>query len=393
MSGALLQPFKDLHRARFVERPNRFVIRAELGSGELVDAYLPNPGRLRELLLPDAAVLLTRRAATSTGKTDFTAVGVLRRGRPIMLHTHLTNAAARALIEAGEIEELEGARVVSAEHTVGRSRFDFLLERRGAPLLLEVKSCTLVSERVAMFPDAVTARGARHVRELAELSRQGRATAVLFVVHWPEARIFAPDYHTDLEFARALLESRGQVQVTAVAVEWSAALELLGSRRSCLIPWPLIEGEAQDRGSYLVVLELEAEARIATGALGELRYRPGFYVYAGSAMTNLTKRLARHRRRRKRHHWHLDHLRARAEVVDTLAVRASDRLECQLAAAVRAQADWTVARFGATDCGCGGHLFGFTDDPRRRPGFQRMLLRLRMDRLERLIDALGSRDD
>ena len=71
-------------------------------------------------------------------------------------------------------------------------------------MFLEVKSCTLVGKKVAMFPDAITERGARHLRELADLSRNGSKTAVLFIVHWPLAEVFMPDYHTDLNFTRTL---------------------------------------------------------------------------------------------------------------------------------------------------------------------------------------------
>jgi sugar fermentation stimulation protein A len=76
-------------------------------------------------------------------------------------------------------------------------------------MLLEVKSVTLVEGRVGLFPDAVTARGARHVRELTALQRSGDwATAVLFVLQRPDADRIAPDAAIDPEFARAVAEAR-----------------------------------------------------------------------------------------------------------------------------------------------------------------------------------------
>ncbi len=68
---------------------------------------------------------------------------------------------------------------------MGRNRFDFLLKEGNKDILLEVKSCTLVGKKVAMFPDAVTERGARHLQELAKFSEEGMETAILFIVHWP----------------------------------------------------------------------------------------------------------------------------------------------------------------------------------------------------------------
>jgi sugar fermentation stimulation protein A len=389
MTHELYRPFTPLFRASFLERPNRFVVLCQLeGSGEVTQAYLPNPGRLRELLLPGVGLQLVERAPESTARMRYTVVGVDRRGarglRPIMLHTHRTNDVARLLIEAGRVPGLESAEVVAAEHTLGHSRFDFLLEQDGQPLLLEVKSCTLVGGRVAMFPDAVTQRGARHVTELAELARGGRRAAVLFVVGWPEARLFSPDYHTDLAFSRALLEARHDVEIIALAVGWTRELALGPTVRRCEIPWEVIEAEAQDRGAYFILLELPAAQTFEVGALGELDLRAGFYVYVGSAMRALSKRVERHRRRRKQRHWHIDSLRERALFHEALPIRGSERLECELAAAVRAKADWTVARFGASDCGCGGHLFGFAGDPRKARAFQDLVLRFRMAALERL---------
>lgn len=380
-------PAERLRRATFVERPNRFVVACRLETGAQVGAYLPNPGRLRELLLPGAALTLLEHEPPAAGsmKLAFTAVAVEREGRPVMLHTHRTNDAARHLIETGRVPGLETARVVAAEHRVGRSRFDFLLEHDGAPVLLEVKSCTQFGRRVAMFPDAVTARGARHVRELAELARGGTRTAVLFVVQWPEATIFVPDYHTDLDFAAALLEARAHVQVIALGVGWAPDLALEPEARALEIPWALVEREARDRGSYLLLLELGEAATIEVRGLGPVCFAPGFYVYVGSAMAGLGPRIARHRRRaRKRFHWHVDFLRDRAALVDAIPIRAAERLECELAAAARALAGWAVPGFGASDCGCGGHLFGFVADPRRTAPFQALLQRFRMDRLEAL---------
>jgi DNA-binding sugar fermentation-stimulating protein len=84
---------------------------------------------------------------------------------------------------------------------VGHSRFDFLLERNGRPFYLEVKSCTLVGRSIAMFPDAVTARGRRHLEELADMGRRGTPCGVLFLIHWPRAvtsshtlRLNSPDF-------------------------------------------------------------------------------------------------------------------------------------------------------------------------------------------------------
>jgi sugar fermentation stimulation protein A len=375
-----LRIFQGVQAATFLDRPNRFLVRCELG-GRTVQAFLPNPGRLKELLLPGRTVHVVREEDRPARKTRYTAVSVERAGHLIMLHTHRTNDVARHLIEQDQVPGLEGARVTRAECKVGRSRFDFLLSHGGTDVLLEVKSCTLAGERVTMFPDAVTERGARHVRELAELSARGTRTVVLFIVQWPDAEIFMPDFHTDLGFTRALLESRHSVEAKAVSVGWNRGLRLLPEVGALSIPWRTIEREASDRGSYLVLLHLNRLRSIPIGKMGRVRFPKGFYIYVGSAMANLTKRLERHRRIRKRIHWHLDWLRPHVRFVETLAIRSSDRLECELARAIEGIASWSIPGFGCSDCRCESHLFGMPEDPLCRESFHDLLAWYRMDRL------------
>ncbi len=363
-----------------MDRPNRFLVRCRL-QGRTVRAFLPNPGRLRELLLPGRAVHLVPEPGHPTRKTRFTAVAVERDGHLVGLHTHRTNDVARHLIESDRIPGLKGARVVRAEVKRGGSRFDFLLSQRGTDLLLEVKSCTLAGTRVAMFPDAVTERGARHIRELAHMAEQGTRTAVLFVVHWPEATVFMPDFHTDLAFARTLLECRRRVETRAVSVRWDRTLGLQPGARPLRIPWGTIEREAVDRGSYLLLLRLNRARILPIGRLGPTRFPKGSYIYVGSAMRNLSRRVERHRKVRKQAHWHIDRLRPHAQFVEALPIRSSQRLECDLALAVQGIASWSIPGFGCSDCRCQSHLFGTDGHPLNDGAFHDLLAWYRMDRL------------
>jgi sugar fermentation stimulation protein A len=349
-------------------------------NGQKLRAFLPNPGRLQELLFPGVKLYVTDDSSNPLRKTSLTVVAVERDGIPVMLHTHKTNTVARYLIENGFIPALQGARIVKAEATIGRSRFDFLLHDGNREVYVEVKSCTLVGEKVAMFPDAVTARGARHLEELARLSSEGKRTVVLFVVHWPNAEVFMPDYHTDLHFAQTLINVRDHIEIVPVSVRWNNDLSLAPETRILSIPWGHIEQEAKDRGSYLIVLEIKKDKSIHVGKLGNIFFRKGFYVYVGSAMANLTARIERHRRLRKNFHWHIDSLREEADFITALSVRSSYRLECEIAGAISGIAQWSVPKFGSSDCSCPTHLFGFTNNPIRSTSFQKLLQYFRMDR-------------
>ena len=231
-----------------------------------------------------------------------------------------------------------------------------------------------------MFPDSVTLRGRRHLEELARLAKEGMKSAVLFIAHLPGVRFFMPDYHTDLAFAETFLRVRNDVELIPVSVTWHEDLNLSSEARLLKIPWEYIEREARDRGSYLVLLRMQEKRGVRVGSLGSLPMSEGFYIYVGSAMTNLSRRMERHRRLRKSHHWHIDNLRAIADVHSLLAIRSSERLECEIASALSKIAEWKVPGFGASDCDCNAHLFGFSVDPLLTPAFQDLLIYFRMDR-------------
>ena len=375
--------FRGSLKAVFQNRPNRFIIECTI-RGRRERAYLPNPGRLWELLFPGSVIHLIRREGPYTGSTGYTVVAVERDSIPIMLHTHVNNLVARQLIEQGKIPGLRGAEIMRSEVPIEGSRFDFLIRQGLTETVVEIKSCTLAGNRIAMFPDAVTARGTKHLRELSTIARQGGSAEVVFLVHWPFAQYFMPEHHTDLEFTRTLLSVKDAVMVRAVAVEWREGLSL-GRTKELVIPWHLTEREAKDSGSYIIILKLKRDRQISIGNAGIVRCRKGYYLYIGSARKNLTQRIERHRRLIKKYHWHIDYLRAVADVRAALPIRASESLECDIAAAVRKIADWGIPAFGSTDCGCHSHLFGMNEDPVQKRSFIDLLQYFRIDRLEKYL--------
>jgi sugar fermentation stimulation protein A len=233
---AIRIPFPaGLCESRFVERPNRFLLRCSLPArpGEVreprpgpsghaptiddaphprrvVDVHLADPGRLRELLIPGRRVWL-RPAASPTRRTAWSAVLVESPdGRGLVsVDTTMPNRLIHAALARNALEELEGWSLDRAEWVHGRSRIDFLLARGDERLALEVKSVTLVEDGVALFPDAVTTRGARHVRELAGLAARPRwHAAILFVLQRDDARRIEAARAIDPGFADALAEAK-----------------------------------------------------------------------------------------------------------------------------------------------------------------------------------------
>jgi sugar fermentation stimulation protein A len=197
--------FYSLTAASFCSRPNRFVIRASLG-GRIVRAACRDPGRLLELLRPGAALLL-ERSRDPRRRTRFTAVLVRHRGGWVSLVPALANRLFESALKR-RAPGLPVARVLRREVPVGRSRIDFEIEGPRGNVLVEVKSATLVAAGRALFPDAPTARGTRHVRELIARCREGGRALAVFVVQRGDASSLSPHAANDPAFAEALGAAR-----------------------------------------------------------------------------------------------------------------------------------------------------------------------------------------
>ena len=366
--------------AVFLERLNRFVVRCRLAE-DTVEAHLPNPGRMWELLFPGRIMLLQPRSGVGQ-RTNFRVAAIERDGLFIMLDTQHCNNVAQMLINTGQIPGWEDWQVLRREVTYGTSRFDLLLGRGSEKAVVEVKSCTLFGRQTAMFPDAVTDRGRRHLLELAELTHMDFRTGLLFLVQWPRARWFLPDYHTDLAFARTLYELRHTLDIKAVALDWGPDLSLKDQVKVLDIPWDVIGREAQDGGNYIAILRLNEDKTLGIGTKGSIWFPRGYYLYVGSARHGLGKRLERHQRRRKNFHWHIDYLRDAAHFHAAVPIRTTAWLEHDIARSVGAIADWHIPGFGASDCACDTHLFGMHSDPLHTPAFMDVVQQYRMDRLE-----------
>jgi len=181
----------DFLKGRFLKRLNRFVVLVEV-DGKVKKAHLSDTGRLRELLVEGAPVLLS---PNPRGKLDFKFVAVKKEREWVLLNTSVHSKVARRVLEEG----LLGFRPkrIKPEFTFGSSRIDFLVDDS---LLLEVKGCNLVVGRTCLFPDASTERGRRHVEELLTAVKRGFRGAFLFLA-FRECSCFRPNRETDPEFS------------------------------------------------------------------------------------------------------------------------------------------------------------------------------------------------
>jgi len=196
--------FEDnLLKGKFLSRVTRFSAKV-LYDGKEVLAYIPNSGRLKELLKKDNAVLL-QKVDSSNRKTGFDFIGVKYNNIWVSIDARLPNLLFREAIENGILHEFSGYSIDTIEAKLGQSRIDFILKNKnGDKFWVEVKSCTLVENGIAKFPDAPTLRGIRHIEELMKVKTKGIRSAVVFIVQREDAEVFSPNYEADKKFGEVL---------------------------------------------------------------------------------------------------------------------------------------------------------------------------------------------
>lgn len=195
--------FGPLVRARFLRRDNRFRVQVAL-EDRTEAAYLANPGRLEELLVPARALWLTP-AKSPNRKTAYDVTLIQHPDVLVSLDSHLPNRLVRRALVDHHLPRYGRSYDVDHEVPLGQSRLDFCLHYPGGvPWWIEVKSVTLVEDGLAAFPDAPTARGRRHVEELMHVVEQGARGSVIFVIQRDDARAFTPHNITDPAFGAAL---------------------------------------------------------------------------------------------------------------------------------------------------------------------------------------------
>lgn len=199
--------------ATFRARPNRFLGVVEV-DGKRTPCYIPNPGRMGELLYPGARTYLLERRSENR-KTLYDLVLVDLDGTLVSIDSRVPNRVVADAIESDRIPEFIGLHIEKREYSSGDSRLDFLLRGGRGQLLLEVKSCTLVRDGTGLFPDAPTARGCKHLRNLVVGLAAERAAA-LFLIQRNDARRLRPNDATDPAFGQNLREAaRRGVEVYA----------------------------------------------------------------------------------------------------------------------------------------------------------------------------------
>ncbi len=225
---------KGLTEATLIQRYKRFLADVRMPDGEVITAHCPNPGSMLGISQPGQKVLLAK-SANLKRKLPWTLQFVETDSSAVLVESALANKLFLEAFNQGLLEPLAAFSHARAEHTYKDSRFDFLLSDYPLPgpakaglnataasvrhCLVEVKSTTYIDGGVALFPDAQTERGRKHLRTLAEGVGEGWQALQFFVIARSDAGLFRPADLIDSAYGQVLRAAHARgVQVLAYSL-------------------------------------------------------------------------------------------------------------------------------------------------------------------------------
>lgn len=196
--------YQTVKKGIFLHRPNRFIAQVEI-DGHTETVHVKNTGRCRELLIPGATVYL-EESGNPNRKTRFDLIAVEKGPLLINMDAQAPNQVFREWAQSGAFRP--DLALLRPETTWGKSRFDFYWEGGGKKGFVEVKGVTLEVDGLALFPDAPTERGVKHLEELIACRQEGYEAAMCFVVQMSGMTAFSPNESTHPAFGDALRRAR-----------------------------------------------------------------------------------------------------------------------------------------------------------------------------------------
>ena len=364
--------YDSYEEVSFVHRLNRFVMEVEKNK-EIIKIYVPNTGKMEEYLMPGTKFFIV---PYSGGKYQYRLVSVKYKDQFVLLDTNKVNDIFEMLLKKNLLKEFVNCDKIFREVTYENSRFDFVVMKENIENVIEVKSCTLVHKKIALFPDAPTERGRKHIIELDALAKDANRQCYNFYLTTNySAEIFFPNFHTDPAYASSFTEAEN-VNFRAIKLRMTSPIEIdLASLKYLQIDKNTVELNNINKGSYCLILHNENDFELEIGKIGKRYFPIGYYVYVGSAMNSLDSRIKRHKKIRKNKHWHIDYISGeKMQIMRVIPFRNKEKIESDLAKDIIKIADDYIDDFGATDDTLQSHLFYFSNNPLQNKDFYDIIL-------------------
>ncbi|MDA3128811.1 DNA/RNA nuclease SfsA [Aliibacillus thermotolerans] len=206
--------YERIKRGQFVQRVNRFVAEVII-DGKIERVHVKNTGRLKELLQPNAVVLLEEGKQTKR-KTKYSLIAAYKDELLVNIDSLAPNKVVHEALVEEKISEIGSVDTVKKEVNFSSSRFDLYYEKGTEKGFIEVKGVTLEKKGVAMFPDAPTIRGTKHLVELMKATEKGYTATIIFLLQMANCHTFMPNHEMDQSFSDALLAaSKRNVRILA----------------------------------------------------------------------------------------------------------------------------------------------------------------------------------
>ena len=194
-----------------IKRYKRFLADIKLEDGTIITAHCPNSGSMLTCNTPGSEVMLSYHDNPKR-KYPYSWEMVKVNSTWVGINTIIPNKLVAESIANGLILELTGYGKIIKEKKVSKhSRLDLMLESENERCYVEIKNVSLVQDGVAMFPDAVTKRGAKHLRELIKLKENGHRAVIFFLIQRQDGKSFKPADHIDPEYGKMLRKAFSKV--------------------------------------------------------------------------------------------------------------------------------------------------------------------------------------
>jgi len=203
---------------KFLKRYKRFLVDVELENGEIVTAHCTNTGSLKSCLIEKAPVVITE-SNNKKRKTRYTWEMIDVGSCWVGVNTQRANEIAFELLKENKIPQYQNLDIIKREVKFDASRFDIYAERGKEKIFIEVKNVTYRDGNFALFPDAKTKRGQKHIEQLLKAKSEGYMAALFFIIQRDDVKKFKPAENIDPDYAKLLKQAKEDIEILPIMIK------------------------------------------------------------------------------------------------------------------------------------------------------------------------------